>query len=75
MFNSTAKLLSDNQCKNDTGVSGVEIGNVGSAPQTAGENATAGGGSESPKQTGAASHVSPVLGTSLVAAVLAWGLL
>lgn len=71
MFNSTAQLLSDDQCKNGTGVSGVEIANVDSAAQNGGGNAT---GGEAPKPTGAAGRVSPAVGTALFAAVLAWGL-
>jgi hypothetical protein len=73
MFNSTAQLLSDDQCKNGTGVSGVQIENVGASSQTQGGNGTAG---ETPKATGAAAgRVGPMVGTTLVAAVVAWGLL
>jgi hypothetical protein len=68
MFNSTATLLADDQCKNGTGVSGVAIENVASGTEQSGSGASA-------KPTGAASHLSPALGTGLFAAVLAWGLL
>lgn len=72
MFNSTAQLLSDDQCRNSTGVSGFEIENVGSASQTEGGNSTGGAAS---KPASAAGRVSPVVGTALFAAVLTWGLL
>ncbi|EMD88879.1 hypothetical protein COCHEDRAFT_1226966 [Bipolaris maydis C5] len=72
MFNSTAQLLSDDKCQNSTGVSGVAIANVESATQSEGGNGTSG---QAPQPTGAAGHISPALGTTVFAAVLAWGLL
>ncbi|CAN9083311.1 unnamed protein product [Alternaria alternata] len=68
MFNSTAELLSDDQCQNGTGVSGVAIENA--ATET-----TNGSSEASATPTGAASRLSPVVGSGLLAAVLAWGLL
>jgi hypothetical protein len=67
MFNSTAELISDDQCQNGTDVSGVAIANVAST--------TEGGEAASSTPTGAAGRLSPVVGSGLVAAVLAWGLL
>lgn len=69
MFNSTAELLSDDQCQNGTGVSGVEIENA--ATETADGNST----EASSTPTGAAGRLSPFVGSGLLAAVLAWGLL
>ncbi|KAJ4377525.1 hypothetical protein N0V83_000350 [Neocucurbitaria cava] len=70
-FNSTAQLLSDDQCKNGTGVGGVAIENVdasSSSPTPSGSAAPAG-------SSGAASGLSPAVGSGLVAGLLAWGLL
>jgi hypothetical protein len=69
MFNSTAELLSDDQCQNGTGVSGVEIENA--ATETEDGNST----EASATPTGAAGKLSPFVGSGLLAAVLAWGLL
>lgn len=69
VFNSTAQLLSDDQCKNGTGVSAQEIGNL----QESSTN-TSSGASSSPS-SGAAGLMAPVAGTGLVAGLLAWGLL
>ena len=69
MFNATAELLSDDQCHNGTDVSGVAIANVGSATEEGGDAAA------SPAPTGAAGRLSPVVGSGMVAAVLAWMLL
>jgi hypothetical protein len=55
MFNSTAELLSDDQCQNGTGVSGVAIENA--ATET-----TNGSSEASATPTGAASRLSPGLG-------------
>jgi hypothetical protein len=70
MFNSTATLLSDDQCQNGTGVSGIAIENVASGTEQGSPGA-------STTPTGAASRLSlsPALGTGLFAAVLTWGLL
>jgi len=69
VFNSTAQLLSDEQCKNATGVSGVTI-------QNANSNSSMPSGSAAPAGTkGAASALIPTFGGSVVAALLAWGLL
>jgi hypothetical protein len=68
MFNSSAQLLPDDQCQNGTGVGGVAIANV--ASETEGGAAT-----PSPTPTGAAGRLSPVVGSAMLAAVLAWGFL
>ncbi|EOA88074.1 hypothetical protein ACJQWK_01872 [Exserohilum turcicum] len=79
IFNSTAKLLSDDQCKNGTGVSGVAIQNVGSAA-TAQANGSATGDAAKPTQTNGAGRVGAgagaggvgtmVLGVALAAVLL-----
>ena len=69
MFNSTAQLLSDDQCQNGTGVAGVAIENA--ATETEEGNST----EASPTPTGAAGRLSPVVGSGILAVVLAWGLL
>ncbi|OAK96950.1 hypothetical protein IQ06DRAFT_198930, partial [Phaeosphaeriaceae sp. SRC1lsM3a] len=68
-FNSTAQLLSDDQCKNATGVSGVAIANVqGNGTSTSGGSAS---GSPSPSPSkAAASSMAPVLGGGVFAAVV-----
>lgn len=68
VFNSTAQLLSDDQCKNATGVSGVAIQNANTNPSTP-------SGSATPARTGAASALTPTLGGGVFAALLAWGFL
>ena len=75
MFNSTAELLSDEQCQNSTGVSASAIENAGSGSETEEESPSGTAGGDSPAETGAASHLSPMVGTGLFAAALAWGLL
>lgn len=70
VFNTTAQLLSDDQCKNATGVSAQEIGNL----QESSTN-TSSGASSSPSAGAAAGLMAPVAGTGLVAGLLAWGLL
>ncbi|KAI4949542.1 hypothetical protein J4E91_005281 [Alternaria rosae] len=69
MFNATAELLSDDQCQNGTDVGGVAIENVASGTEEGGDAAA------SPAPTGAAGKLSPVVGSGMVAAVLAWALL
>ncbi|KAL5117340.1 hypothetical protein ACEQ8H_004785 [Pleosporales sp. CAS-2024a] len=65
-FNATAQLLSDDQCKNGTGVGGVAIANVQSGGTPT--------GSASPtRSSGAATKAGPILGSGIVAAVIAWG--
>lgn len=69
VFNSTAQLLADDQCVNGTGVSAEEIGNIE-------EHATSTSSGATPSaSTGAAGMLKPVAGSSLLAGVLAWGLL
>ncbi|CBX96385.1 hypothetical protein IAQ61_001553 [Plenodomus lingam] len=73
MFNSTAQLLADDQCQNSTGVGGVAI-------QNADVNSTPGGptssGSAAPAASSAAASVfTPAVGSGLLAAMLACGLL
>ena len=70
VFNTTAQLLSDDQCKNGTGVSAQVIGNL----QESSTN-TSSGASSSPSSGAAAGLMAPVAGTGLVAGLLAWGLL
>ena len=70
VFNTTAQLLSDDQCKNATGVSAQEIGNL----QESSTN-TSSGASSSPSSGAAAGLMAPVAGTGLVVGLLAWGLL
>ncbi|KAF2998506.1 hypothetical protein E8E13_003931 [Curvularia kusanoi] len=69
VFNSTAQLLSDDQCKNATGVSAEHIGNL----QQSSTN-TSSGASSTPSSA-AGSLMAPAAGTGLLAALLAWGLL
>ncbi|KAH7119806.1 hypothetical protein B0J11DRAFT_70801 [Dendryphion nanum] len=74
-LNSTAALLSDDDCRNSTGVSGIPIVN---ADATRTNGSTAASGSPSPsKSPGAAANVRPMMGAGalvglagLVAAVL-----
>ncbi|KAG9199900.1 hypothetical protein G6514_007800 [Epicoccum nigrum] len=70
VFNSTAQLLGDDQCKNGTGVSAQEIGNLEESATN-----TSGGASPSSSSGAAAGLMAPVAGTGLVAGLLAWGLL
>ncbi|KAF1937804.1 hypothetical protein EJ02DRAFT_355969 [Clathrospora elynae] len=74
VFNSKAQLLSDDECKNGTGVSGVEIENV-SGNATQAESPSSSGSAAPAGSTGAAGRLSPVVGSGMLAAVLAWGLL
>jgi hypothetical protein len=69
VFNSTAKLLADDQCVNGTGVSAVEIGNIKETTTNTSSSPTASA------STGAAGALKPVIGSGLLAALLAWGLL
>lgn len=69
MFNSTAQLLADDQCVNGTGVSAQEIGNIEEQATN-----TSSGATPSPS-TGAAAMLKPMVGGSLIAGALAWGLL
>lgn len=64
-FNSSAQLLSDDQCQNATGVSGVAIQNAGTETSPSG----------SAESTGAAIVVKPIVGGGLLAGLIAWGLL
>ncbi|KAG9187329.1 hypothetical protein G6011_05200 [Alternaria panax] len=68
MFNSTAELLSDDQCQNGTGVAGVAIENAATETSNGSSEASA-------TPTGAAGRLSPIVGSGMMAAVLAWGLL
>jgi len=63
-FNSTATLLSDDECQNATGVSGVAIVN---ADATSPEDAA--------QSTAAASSLGPAVGGGLLMGLVAWGLL
>ena len=74
VFNSTAKVLGDDMCKNGTGVSAQEIGNLDESATNA-TNTSSGGGVEASPGSGAAGLMAPVAGTGLVAGLLAWGLL
>lgn len=75
-LSNTASLLSDDDCKNSTGVAGVAIQNVGANSTTT--NPASGSGSPAPSNTpGAAANVKPMMGAGalvglagLVAAVL-----
>ena len=69
-FNSTATLLADDKCVNGTGVSGTMIGSLQ-------DNAAASptGSAVSSETSGPASRMGTSVGGSVVAAVLAWGLL
>ncbi|KAF1850051.1 uncharacterized protein K460DRAFT_400137 [Cucurbitaria berberidis CBS 394.84] len=67
-FNSTAQLLADDKCQNSTGVSGVAIENVDT-------NSSQSGSTTPAKSSSAASALSPAVGSSLLAGLLAWGLL
>lgn len=70
VFNSTAQLLADDQCQNSTGVSGVAVQNV-DANSTSGEAAPS--GSTTPVgNSGAASVLTPGVGSGILAAVVAW---
>ncbi|KAF1962678.1 hypothetical protein CC80DRAFT_487186 [Byssothecium circinans] len=62
-FNSSAKVLADDQCQNATGVSGVAITNAGA--QQAGSSTPA----------SAASAVRPLVGSGMLAGLVAWALL
>ncbi|KAH7344292.1 hypothetical protein BKA66DRAFT_434350 [Pyrenochaeta sp. MPI-SDFR-AT-0127] len=73
-FNSTAQLLSDDQCKNGTGVSGVAIQNADSNSSHSG-SPTPSGSAAPTRSSGAASGLTPTLGSGLLAGLLAWGLL
>ncbi|KAI8931836.1 hypothetical protein NX059_011472 [Plenodomus lindquistii] len=73
MFNSTAQLLSDDQCQNTTGVSGVPIQNA--AVNSTSEGATPSGSAAPAGSSAAAAILSPALGSGTLAAVLAWWLL
>ncbi|KAF2870241.1 hypothetical protein BDV95DRAFT_575348 [Massariosphaeria phaeospora] len=66
-FNATAALLSDDECANSTGVSGVAIQNA-DTPSTTGEPA-------STESKGAATVLKPAIRSGMLAALLAWGLL
>ncbi|KAJ4353055.1 hypothetical protein N0V95_003708 [Ascochyta clinopodiicola] len=69
VFNSTAKLLADDQCVNGTGVSAQEVGNLE-------EHATNTSSGATPSTSkSAASVLKPMIGSSLFAGLLAWGLL
>lgn len=72
VFNSTAQLLADDQCKNGTGVSAQHIGNL--EQSAANGTNTSSGGSSTPSSA-AGSLMAPVAGSGLLAALLAWGLL
>jgi hypothetical protein len=67
-FNASAQLLPDDQCKNATGVSGVAIANVQGGASPTGSSAPA-------ASKGAASKFGPAVGSGIVAAAMAWGLL
>jgi len=71
-FNSSAELLSDDQCQNSTGVGGVAIQNVDA---NSSESPTPSGSAAPEGSSGAASVMTPTIGTGLLAALLAWGLL
>jgi hypothetical protein len=63
MFNSSATLLGDDECRNGTGVAGVAIENVDE-------------GAASPSTpASSAGRLAPMLGTGAFAAVVAWRLL
>ncbi|KAF1912192.1 hypothetical protein BDU57DRAFT_82462 [Ampelomyces quisqualis] len=70
-FNATAELLSDDQCKNATGVSGVAVANVQGASSSPSPTTSAG----ATQSSGAAVRMGPAVGSGLFAAVVAWGLL
>ncbi|CAO2647466.1 Nn.00g083880.m01.CDS01 [Neocucurbitaria sp. VM-36] len=70
-FNSTAQLLSDDQCQNSTGVGGVAIENVDANS----DSPTASGSAAPTESSGAASVLSPAIGSGLLAGLLTWGLL
>ncbi|KAF2242317.1 hypothetical protein BU26DRAFT_524470 [Trematosphaeria pertusa] len=67
-FNASAALLSDDECKNGTGVAGGPVQNADSAPTPTGSA----GPSES---TGAAVAMMPGLGGGVLAGMVAWALL
>jgi hypothetical protein len=67
-FNASAQLLADDQCKNGTGVSGVAVANVQNGASPTGSSAPA-------ASSGVASKLGPAVGSGLVAAAMAWGLL
>ncbi|OAL44764.1 hypothetical protein IQ07DRAFT_604708 [Pyrenochaeta sp. DS3sAY3a] len=71
-FNSTAQLLSDDVCKNGTGVGGIAIENVDAS--SASTSPSPSGSSPPAASTGAASVVGPVTGGGLLVAMVAWGL-
>ncbi|KAH7069953.1 hypothetical protein BKA63DRAFT_92253 [Paraphoma chrysanthemicola] len=71
-FNSTAQLLAQDQCVNGTGVAGEAIGNLAGHSDS---HATPSGSATPAASSGVASTMGPAVGSGLVAAVLAWGLL
>jgi hypothetical protein len=64
-FNTTAALLSDDECKNSTGVSGVAIQNAGTT-----SSATPTGSAAPSQSSGAAVNVKPVVSGSALAGLL-----
>ena len=62
-------------CKNGTGVSAQEIGNLNESAANATNTSSGGGVEASPGSNAATGLMAPVAGTGLVAGLLAWGLL
>jgi len=67
VFNSSAPLLGDDECKNGTGVGGVALENAGASTTESG-NTTA----ETPKPNAASGVMVSGLGSVVIAAVVAW---